>query len=230
MAALLITEDGHKVPVGLYIGDTENSTVVTALLADLRSRGLNGEMLFIIDGSKALARGIKKVFGEDSAIQRCTLHKRRNLVGHLPKEIAKTMDERLRRAFNHENPKRGKDLAKALAKELEADHPDAAGSILEGLDEMFTIRELGLTGPILKSLTTTNPIESMISTIRRTTDRVTNWKDARMKRYWVASGIFEAERRFNRIQGYRDLPKLRSALQARRQTIAGSEGYAEGVA
>ena len=109
VAALVITTDGTKVPVGLWLGDTENKTVVTALLADLVARGLSVETgaLVVIDGAKALAAGVAKVFGEKAVVQRCTLHKRRNVKGHLPQELGDKVDARLRLVFANPDPRKG---------------------------------------------------------------------------------------------------------------------------
>ena len=215
VVALVITTDGTKVPVGLWLGDTENKTVVTALLADLVARGLCTEsgVLCVIDGAKALAAGIKKVFGEAALVQRCVLHKRRNVEGHLPKELAEVVDKRLAVIFAQPNAVKGLAAAKALAKELEADHPDAAASLREGLDDMFTVRRLGVGGTLAKTLTTTNCIESMISIAKRTTGRVTKWKDGSMKKRWIAAGMLEAERSFRRVRGYKEMTKLVDALR-----------------
>ena len=215
VVALVITTDGTKVPVGLWLGDTENKTVVTALLADLVARGLSvdGGVLCVIDGAKALATGIKKVFGNQARVQRCTLHKRRNLAGHLPKEVAATVDRRLALIFAQPDAAKGLAAARALANELEADHPDAAASLREGLEDMFTVRHLGIGGTLAKTLTNTNCIESMISIARRTTGRVTKWKDGSMKKRWIAAGMLEAERSFRRVRGCNDMPRLLKALR-----------------
>ena len=215
VVALVITTDGTKVPVGLWLGDTENKTVVTHLLADLVARGLrtDGGVLCVIDGAKALVTGIRKVFGDEALVQRCTLHKRRNLTGHLPKELAKTIDRRLAMIFAQPDAVKGLTAARALARELDADHPDAAASLREGLDDMFTVRRLGIGGALAKTLTNTNCIESMISIARRTTRRVTNWKDGTMKKRWIAAGMLEAERSFRRVRGHKDMAKLIDALR-----------------
>jgi transposase-like protein len=227
VVALVITTDGTKVPVGLWLGDTENKTVVTHLLADLVARGLSvdGGVLCVIDGAKALAAGIRKVFGDDSVVQRCTLHKRRNLTGHLPKEMAGTVDRRLAIIFSQPDAKKGLAAARALAKELDADHPDAAASLREGLEDMFTVRRLGIGGALAKTLTNTNCIESMISIARRTTRRVTKWKDGAMKKRWIAAGMLEAERSFRRVRGHKDMAKLVYAL--RREVTLPADAPAE---
>jgi len=197
------------------LGDTENKTVVTALLADLVARGLRTDsgVLVVIDGAKALAAGVKKVFGDTALMQRCTLHKRRNVSGHLPKELAATVDRRLAVIFAQPNAAKGLDAAKRLATELQAGHPDAAASLREGLEDMFTVRRLGVSGTLAKTLTNTNCIESMISIARHTTGRVTRWKDGNMKKRWVAAGMLEAERSFRRVRGHKDMGKLVSALR-----------------
>jgi len=216
VVALVITTNGTKVPVGLWLGDTENTTVVTGLLADLVARGLACEngLLVVIDGAKALAAGVAKVFGDAARVQRCTLHKRRNVADHLPEELAATIDWRLARAFGHPDPATGLDQAKRIVGELRADHPDAAASLVEGLEDMFTVRRLGVSGRLASTLTNTNCIESMISVAQRAMGRVTRWKDGSMKKRWVAAGMLEAERSFRRVKGCKEMPTLVAALRA----------------
>ncbi|HEX9123114.1 MAG TPA: IS256 family transposase [Actinomycetota bacterium] len=224
VAALVITTDGRKIPVGLYLGDTENKTVVTDLLADLCARGLlvGGGLLVVIDGAKALAAGVRKVFGDHALVQRCTLHKRRNVAGYLPKEAACRIDRRLALAFNHPDPDKGLARARAIATELERDHPDAAASLREGLDDMFTVRRLGVSGRLAKSLTNTNCIESMISVARTVMGNVKRWKDGPMKKRWVATGMLEAERSFRRVKGCQEMPVLVDALRRHARSVKGS--------
>lgn len=232
VVGLVITADGTKVPVGLWLGSTENATVVTNLLADLQARGLSTTkgVLVVIDGSKALAAGVRRVFGEDALVERCTLHKRRNVSDHLPKDLQKTIDRRLAAAFAHPEWSTGLERAKTLAQELKADHPDAAASLREGLEDMFTVRRLGITGTLARTLMTTNAVESMISIARTTARNVKRWRDGEMKKRWVAAGMLEAERSFRRVNGHRDLPKLLAALQASRQTTAPPPQYADAAA
>jgi putative transposase len=214
VVALAITTDGTKVPVGLYEGDTENTTVVTGLLADLVDRGLHtaGGVLFVLDGGKALTKAVRKVFGDSALIQRCTVHKRRNVADHLPDRERAAVDRKLVRAFIHPDPDLGLRAARELAGSLDRTHPSAAASIREGLEEMFTVRRLGLSASLERTLTTTNPVESMISIARATQRNVKNWKDAAMARRWTAAGILVAEGKFRRIKGHRDMPLLVAAL------------------
>lgn len=212
--ALVITADGTKVPVGLRLGDTENSVVVTDLLADLVARGLRYDhgILCVLDGAKALHTAVVKVFGERALIQRCTLHKRRNVTGYLGVDERDPIDARLARAFAEPDPAKGRAACDALAKQLERDHPDAAGSLREGLDEMFTVARLGISGRLRQSLTNTNCIESMISICRTNHGRVKRWRDGEMKKRWIAAGMLEAERSFRRLKGHADMPALVAAI------------------
>jgi transposase-like protein len=216
VVALAITSDGTKIPVGLWEGDSENTTVVKDLLADLVARGLGCEtgVLFVLDGSKALAAGVKRVFGDRALIQRCVLHKRRNLDGYLPDGHKQRIDAQLAKAFNDVDPKRGLRVAQGIAAQLEEHYPSAAASLREGLEDMFTVRRLGATDRLSRSLSCTNAVESMISVVGRLCGRVTNWKDPRMVRRWVGVGMLEAERSFRRIKGCKDMPALTASIRA----------------
>ncbi len=224
VVALAITADGTKVPVGLYEGDTENTTVVTGLLADLVDRGLDGAggLLFVLDGAKALAKGVRKVFGDQALVQRCTVHKRRNVADHLPEKDREFVDAKLVRAFTHPDPELGERAARELATSLDRIHPSAANSIREGLQEMFTVRRLGLSESLEQTLTNTNCVESMISIARTTQRNVKRWRDASMARRWTAAGMLVAQAKFRRIKGYKDMPLLLAAL-ARHTTTQPAE-------
>ncbi len=214
VVALAITADGTKVPVGLWLGDTENTTVVAALLADLVERGLDasGGLLVVIDGAKALAAGVRKVFGDQALVQRCVLHKRRNVADHLPKDQAPWVDRKLATAFANPDADAGLRAAKDLARSLERQHPDAAASLREGLEEMFTVRRLGISDRLARTLTSTNPIESMISISRTTARNVKRWRDGTMIKRWCAAGMLNAQRSFRRVKGCKDMPILVAAL------------------
>jgi putative transposase len=215
VAALAITADGTKKPVGLWDGSTENKTVVRSLLADLVERGLTVDdgLLVVIDGAKALAAAVREVFGAKAAIQRCTLHKRRNVADHLPDKEQAWVDAKLVKAFAHADPNTGLANAKSLAAQLEKNYPSAASSLREGLEEMFTVARLGIDGRLAKTLTTSNPIESMISIARTTNRNVTRWRDGQMVLRWTAAGMLNAERSFRRIKGYKQMPQLVDALR-----------------
>src|SRR5215207_3588569 len=150
VVALVVTADGSKVPVGLRLGDTENKTVVTGLLADLVERGLDasGGLLVVIDGAKALDAAVRNVFGSLALIQRCQIHKRRNVKDHLPARLRDPVDAALRGAFADPDAHGGLGRAKRLAADLDRIHPDAAASLREGLEDMFTVGRLGIDGTL----------------------------------------------------------------------------------
>ena len=222
VVALIVTADGTKVPVGMRLGDTENKTLVKALLADLVDRGLDysGGLLVVIDGAKALATAVRAVFGDLAVIQRCQIHKRRNVGDHLAKKDREVIDARLRGAFADPDPHSGLLKAKRLAAELDRACPDAAGSLREGLEDMFTVRRLGIDGTLARTLVCTNMIESMISIARTTTSNVKRWRDENdMRRRWCAAGMAEAERKFRRVRGHKQMPALVAALARHVDTV-----------
>jgi transposase-like protein len=214
VVALAITSDGTKVPVGLWEGSSENATVVKALLADLVARGLDATdgLLIVIDGAKALAAAVRAVFGASAAIQRCTVHKRRNVADHLPEAERGWVDSKLGKIFANPDAAAGLGDAKALATALTRKHPGAAASLREGLEEMFTVTRLGITGTLARTLTTSNPIESMISIARTTNRNVTHWRDGQMVLRWTAAGLLNAQRSFRRVRGFKQMPQLVAAL------------------
>ena len=231
VVALIITADGTKVPVGLRLGDTENATVVKDLLADLVARGLRFEhgILAVLDGSKALRAAVAKVFGTKALVQRCTLHKRRNVSDYLPVARRKAIDKRLAGIFANADAAAGLRDARRLAAQLKSEHPDAAGSLLEGLEEMFTVARLGVTGALRRSLTNTNCIESMISTVRVVTGRVKTWKDGDMKKRWIATGMIEAQRSFRRVRGHTHMADLVTLIGHAVNPVT-PDNYAQAVA
>lgn len=232
VVALAITADGTKKPVGLWDGSTENKTVVRALLADLVSRGLAFDvgLLVVCDGAKALSAAVREVFGDQALIQRCTLHKRRNVADHLPDKEKAWVDAKLVKAFGHPDPAQGLCNAKHLAAQLDKSHPGAAASLREGLEEMFTVARLGIDGRLAKTLTTSNPVESMISIARATNRNVTRWRDGQMVLRWTAAGMLNAERSFRRIKGHKQMPQLVKALRRHAHPETGAHAEPVGAA
>jgi putative transposase len=229
VVALLVTADGTKIPVGVWEGDTENATVVKHLLADLVDRGLRFEqgLLVVIDGGKALAAGVKRVFGKHAVVQRCVLHKRRDVSAYLAPELARRIDRQLAAAFNDSDWARGLKVAKGLATQLEREHPSAAASLREGLEDMFAVRRLGAPDRLARSLSCTNAIESMISTVRLVSAQVKRWRDPAMVRRWVGTGMIEAQRSFRRIKGCKEMKPLVDAVRAEvARRLAEEEGGA----
>jgi putative transposase len=217
VVALGITLDGTKVPLGLAEGATENATVVRDLLADLRDRGLDltQPILVVIDGAKALRRAVADVF-DHPVIQRCQLHKLRNVTDRLPEAVASTVAKKMRRAYHHADPRIAQAELETLARELDRSYPGAAASLREGLAETLTIGRLGVPPTLARTLRSTNSIESMIAICRDHAANVKRWQDGQMVLRWVAAGMGEAATQFRRVNGYLHLPALRAALD---QTI-----------
>lgn len=223
LVALGVDAEGEKHVLGLWEGTTENAQVAGALLDDLVARGLDVSrgLLFVIDGARALQKAIRDRFGEQVLIQRCTEHKRRNVLEHLPEQERRWVEQRMRRAWALEDAVRAKAEMEALARELEVHHPGAASSLREGLEETLTVQRLHLPALLRQSLRTTNLAESLNSSLRRVTDgrlrRVTSGQQALR---WAAVAALEAEKRFRRLRGHRDLPLLAQALEAHVQSLA----------
>jgi transposase-like protein len=213
LAAVGVDSDGDKHVLGVRQGASENAVVCTALLEDLVERGLDPERryLFVIDGSKALRSAIDQVFGTDSPVQRCRNHKRRNVLGHLPKEEHDLVNSAIRAAWKLDH-KEGKKKLEKLASWLEQEHPSAAASLREGLSEMFTVNRLGLPSVLRRCLGSTNIIDSTHSGLRQKTQRVTNWKDGTMVMRWAAAAFVETEKHYRKISGYRHLWILKAHL------------------
>ena len=214
IAAVGVDAQGDKHVLGLVSGSSENAKVVKDLLATLADRGvdLNVARLWVIDGSKALRSAIEQRCGDSARVQRCRIHKIRNVTERLPKDKAQQVRWVMTQSFKLD-PIRGKSKLKELARQLQAQHPDAAASVREGLEEMFTITELGITAELARCLATTNVIESPNSVVRRVTRRVTNYKDAQMALRWTAAGFLEAERSFRKLRGFAQLKSLINGLR-----------------
>lgn len=214
IVALGVDSGGSKHVLGLREGSSENSQVATELLNDLVERGIKPDRLrlFVIDGSKALRCAINAVYGSKNPVQRCRNHKIRNVLGYLPDDQKDQVKCAMQAVFSLEADK-GKQKLKQLAKWLEREYPSAASSLLEGLDEMFTINVLGLPKTLRRCLGSTNLIESPNSGIRSRTRRVKNWQDHGMVVRWVAASLLDMEKRFKRIMGYQHLWILEAKLK-----------------
>jgi putative transposase len=219
--ALGIDEDGEKHVLGLHEGATENEAVCKTLLADVVARGvrLTRSMLFVIDGSKGLVAAIRKVFGKRALVQRCQVHKRRNVEDHLPETMKKNVGRAMSTAYQCGNAERAKRLLNALANQLEKKHPSAAASMREGLDETLTVMRFKLPTWLERTLSTTNAIEFVNSRIRKTTHNVTKWNGGTMVLRWLAVALGEASKTFRKLRGYKGMPALVAALRAHDATL-----------
>lgn len=223
IVALAIDVWGKKQVLGIRQGATENTQLCLELLEDLVERGIraDGDYLFVVDGTKALSKAIKKVFGQNALIQRCQVHKRRNVSEKLPKEHQTRIDKRLSAAYGMNELAQARKSLEAVFDELVALNESAAGSLAEGMEETLTVHKLGLRGDLKRILSSTNTIESMFSMARRYSRNVKKWnrKTNHIERTLVAT-LLEAERRFRRVRGYRELKDLQSKIKSLRATTS----------
>jgi putative transposase len=215
IVALGVDKQGQKHVLGLWQGATENSTLVRELLADLRERGLNTEaaILVVVDGAKALYKGVRDVFGERALIQRCRVHKLRNVLEHLPLEKRAQAAWRLRGAWAKSTPEEALRELRACVKWLDTISPSAARSLEEGLEETLTVTRLGLHQSLVRTFSSTNLIESCFARTQSWTSRVKRWRGARMVLRWGAAALLFAEKGFRRVRGYDHLHQLIEALR-----------------
>lgn len=216
VVALGIGQDGRKTVLGLRQGASENAAVADELCADLERRGLDFQQarLWVLDGAKALAAAVRKRAGQAALIQRCQLHKRRNVLGHLPDQHQPFIEQKLTAAWAMSSYEEARKALDSVRLELERINPSAARSLAEGLEETLTIHRLGVPEALRKTLFSTNPIESALSVVEDRCRRVKKWQGGDMKLRWVASGLLFAEEQFRRVKGYRDIPQLVAAMKA----------------
>jgi transposase-like protein len=213
LAAVGVDAEGGKHLLGLAQGSSENARVAKDLLSSLIARGIGPDRtrLFVIDGSKALRAAIEELFGGQAKVQRCRIHKMRNVTERLPKPIAAQVSAVMHAAYKLPE-KDGIGKLKQQAAWLKTEYADAAASLLEGLEETFTVNRLKLTPSLMRCLASTNVIENPNGAVRRVTHRVSRYRDAQMALRWTATGFLEAEKSFRKIQGHRQLWVLGTAL------------------
>jgi putative transposase len=232
IVALGIAADGSKHALGIWEGSTENATVCQSLLSNLQSRGLRTDrsLLVLLDGSKALRKAVRETFGDAALVQRCQVHKLRNILDHLPERQRPWVKAILQRAYRSADVTTAKRLLQDLARRLDTEHPSAAESVREGLEETLTILALGLSESLRRSLSSTNAAERLISRTRHVKRNVKRWRGGQMVLRWVAAGVLEAVKGFRRLKGHKEMPKLVTALRARDQQLGLVAKDAEKVA
>jgi putative transposase len=220
--ALGVTKDGTKVPLGVWCGSTENHVVTAALMQNLIERGLrvDAPLLFVIDGGKGIRKALNDVFGTRAVVQRCQVHKMRNVRDHLPEERRAYVSRQMHDAYKSRSAKTAKKLLLQLVSWLEANGEDAAAaSLREGLDETLTVLRLGLPATLCRTFGTTNAIENLNSTVRRVIRNVKRWRGESMIQRWVALGVTEAQRSFRRVKGHGQMNLLLSALSPNTEVV-----------
>jgi putative transposase len=216
IVALGVTNDGTKVPLGLWVGSTENAAVCTSLVQDIVERGMKIDrtILCVIDGGKGIRKALLDVLGASAMIQRCQVHKMRNVRDHLAESRRPYVMKQMREAYKSSGATTAKKRLLQLASWLDRNGEDsAAASLREGLDETLTVLKLGLPSILCRTFSTTNAIENMNGTIRRITRNVKRWRGGPMIRRWVALALTEAQKKFRRVKGHAHMPKLVAALR-----------------
>ena len=216
VAALGVGQDGRKTILGIWQGATENATVVGELLGDLLNRGLNFSepRLYVLDGGKALHAAVKKYAGDAAPIQRCQVHKRRNVLDHLTDEQKPSVARKLNAAYALEDYEPAKQALQVLHRELMDLNPSAARSLGEGLEETLTVHRLHVSPQLRLTLASTNVIESAFAIVERVCLNVKRWHSGDQRERWIGSGLLVAEKQFRRVKGYKQIPNLLRVLDA----------------
>lgn len=214
VVALGIDSEGHKHVLGVAEGSTESHGVCQALLRDLIERGLVVERarLFVIDGGKGIRKAIRETFAGWALIQRCQVHKMRNILDHLPGSKRAVIGAALRKAWSANSEHEARKQLAAIERRFESQHPGAVGALREGLDETLTLLTLGAKGALYRTLCSTNPIENLQGSLKRVAKRVRRWRGGSMALRWAATALMEAEKRFRRIRGYREIAVFNASL------------------
>jgi len=215
IVAIGITLQGQKVVLGLRQGASENATVVKQLLEDFQRRGMDFEVprLYLLDGGKGLHAGIRQMAGPSGLVQRCQVHKVRNVIDHLAEGHQTYVRLKMRNAYATNDYEAAKKILQALLRELMEINPSAAHSLEEGMEETLTLHRLRVPATLRTSLRSTNIIESAFSVVEKVCQNVKNWQGGDQYLRWVGSGLIWAESRWNRVHGYKELPILVKELE-----------------
>jgi len=215
VAAIGVDLQGRKHVLGLWHGATENASVVKGLLEDLVSRGLESErkLLIVLDGAKALRKAVQMVLGEQAVVQRCRIHKMRNVLDQLPEQKKAQARWRMQTAWADKDPKASERQLRKTAQWLEDSWPMAAASLLEGLEETLTVQRLNIHHTLCRSLSNTNLIENCFSQVAHQARRVKRWNGPRMILRWTAAALLGAEKNFRRLNGCKQLNDLEKNLR-----------------
>jgi transposase-like protein len=215
VAALGIDKSGRKHILGWQLGSTEHEVVCRDLIRPLIEAGLNvdGDYLFILDGSKSLRKAVKLVFGDRSVVQRCQEHKIRDVEGYLPRKLRNRYRMKIQAAYNETSYRQASSRLQKLRLELLSISEQAANSLTEGLEDTLTLHKLGISGGVRQSLRTTNSIESAFARLRKYTHNVSHWSDSQQVERWLAFFLPQIESGFQRLPGFRQLAKLQRAVK-----------------
>ena len=223
IVALGVTITGEKKPLGFIESGTENHGVCRDFINGLVERGLRVDhgILFVVDGSKGLYKGIKEALGDKAFIQRCQWHKRENVVSYLGKNIQARFRSKLQNAYEEPSYEKAKTKLLAVRRELSLVNESAVTSLDEGLEETLTLHKLGMFGKLGRSFKTTNCLENVNRQLGMHTGRVCRWRNSNMRRRWVAAALMEIEPKLRKVSGHKHLRELREIMK---RILAGKTG------
>ena len=233
VVAIGIDALGHKIVLGVRQGASQNAPVVTGLFEHLAERGVDFSLprLYLLDGGRALNAVVRRYCGQAAFIQRCQVHKLRNVAEHLTEQEQYGVKFRMRAAYARKHASDARNLLLKLHDELMQSNPSAAGSLAEDLEDTLTVLEFDVDRRLRQSLSSTNSIESSFSVLERICQQVKRWQGSDHRLRWVGSALLYAESRWNRIRGYEALPKLVTALnQAYQLRLRQAQSPANGAA
>lgn len=223
VVALGMDVKGTKQTLGFWEGATENHEVASALLDDLEERGLklSAKVLFIIDGGKGLAKALKERYGRKLLIQRCTIHKDRNIQAHLPKKYRPEAHRRFRLALEQNDYKEAEKMLRELEQWLRQINESAADSLKEAFQELLTLHRLKVPALLRKTLHSTNPIESLFSRVRACEKNIKRYRSSQMAQRWLASVLLYGEKSFRTVKGHEQIAGLLTAIEKEQQSTNG---------
>lgn len=217
LAAIGLLESGEKQVLGLRQCTSEGTSECREFLEELSERGLSSKegLLFVVDGGKGIGAALREVFGNQVLVQRCQVHKKRNVLDKLPESARDSVSKQLEELWSCQNPKLAQAKLELLARNLEYQKLlSAARSLREGGRELLTACLLEIPPGLLATVTNTNVIESAFSLHESTSHRVKRWRNGKQFLRWVAAGLYRAERAFRRLTDQQVLKKLGQALKS----------------
>jgi len=215
MVGLGIDTEGQKRVLGFWEGATENHEVCEELLSDMERRGLelSKKILWVTDGGRGILKTLKERFGKKLIHQRCTIHKDRNIQRHLAKKYRKEAHRRFKTALEQTGYEDAKKMLKEFELWLRGINESAADSLLEAFEDILTLHRLKVPGLLRKTLTCTNPIESMFSTVRDCEGNIKRYRNSAMSQRWLSTVLSHCEKGFRRVKGYLGIPEVIATIE-----------------
>jgi transposase-like protein len=215
MVGLGIDLEGQKHVLGFWQGATENHELCGELLFDMERRGLelSKRILWVTDGGKGIIKTLKERFGKKLIHQRCTIHKDRNIQRHLAKKYRKEAHRRFKGALEQNRYEDAKGMLQEFEKWLRGINESAADSLLEAFEDILTLHRLKVSGLLRKTLTCTNPIESMFSSVRDCEGNIKRYRNSVMSQRWLATVLLHCEKGFRRVKGYLGIAEVIATIE-----------------